>query len=379
MAADPTIKLIEALIRCESITPNDAGCQKLIRKRLEGAGFACENFDYEDVSNLWAKIGTTGPTLCFAGHTDVVPPGDLTLWNSDPFEPVIKSRHMYGRGAADMKSGLAAMIVAAEQFLIDAPQFSGNIAFLITSDEEGDAINGTRKVVETLLSRGETIEWCVIGEPSSHQQLGDTIRIGRRGSLSGRLIIRGTQGHVAYPQNTDNPIRLFSPILTELLETTWCDGNAHFPPTNLEIVQLESGAGALNVIPPKLTATFNFRYSSEWNHLALQKHFTSIVERYDVDYELDWQPQGEPFLTAGGKLVDAATAAIQDTVNIIPKLSTAGGTSDGRFIAPAGAEVIELGPVNASIHKVNEHVRLEDLPRLVSMYQRIAENLLLTR
>jgi len=376
MADDQTIKLIEALIRHKSITPDDAGCQDLIRNRLEIAGFTCETFDFEDVRNLWAKLGSTGPTLCFAGHTDVVPPGDLTLWNSDPFEPVIKGQHLYGRGAADMKSGLAAMIVAAEQFLIDAPEFSGSIAFLITSDEEGDAVNGTRKVMETLLARGETIDWCVLGEPSSHRRLGDTIRIGRRGSLSGRLLIRGSQGHVAYPHNTDNPIRRFSPILAELYETNWCEGNAHFPPTNFEVVQLKSGIGVLNVTPPDLTVHFNFRYSSEWTHVTLQKHFTSIVERYDVDYELNWQLQGEPFVTPAGRLVDAATLAIQETTNITPELSTAGGTSDGRFIAPAGTEVIELGPINASIHKVNEHVRLEDLPHLVSVYQRIAEYLL---
>ena len=376
MADNQTIKLIEALIRCASITPDDAGCQDLIRNRLEIAGFACETFDFEDVRNLWAKLGSTGPTLCFAGHTDVVPPGDLTLWNSDPFEPVIKGQHLYGRGAADMKSGLAAMIVAAERFLIDAPEFSGSIAFLITSDEEGDAVNGTRKVMETLIARNEAIDWCVIGEPSSHRHLGDTIRIGRRGSLSGRLLIRGIQGHVAYPHNTDNPIQRFSPILAELYETTWCEGNTHFPPTNFEIVQLESGVDALNVTPPDLTAHFNFRYSSEWNHDALQKYFTSIVERYGVDYEVDWQLQGEPFLTPAGRLIDAATCAIEETMHITPELSTAGGTSDGRFIAPAGVEVIELGPINASIHKVDEHVRLEDLPRLVSMYQRISEYLL---
>ena len=373
---DSCRSLLESLVRRPSITPDDAGCQALISERLTGAGFACERMDAGPVSNLWARRGSSGPLLCFAGHTDVVPPGDLPAWTSDPFEPTVRDGALYGRGAADMKSGLAAMIIAAETFVAETPEFAGSIAFLITSDEEGDATHGTRAVVRQLLARSEHIEWCVIGEPSSHSNLGDVIRVGRRGSLSGRVSIAGIQGHVAYPEQTDNPVRRFAPVLSALLAREWDSGNRHFPPTNLEVVSLAAGTGALNVTPPQLTASFNFRYSTEWNAEQLIAAVTREFDEHGVDADIDWLLQGEPFLTPHGKLLEAATSAIQEVTGALPELSTSGGTSDGRFIAPTGAEVVEIGPVNASIHKVDEHVLLDDLPGLVDIYRRILERLL---
>lgn len=331
---------------------------------------------FSDVTNLWARRGSDAPVLCFAGHTDVVPPGSADAWESDPFEPVIRDGNLYGRGAADMKSGLAAMIVAIEQFLASHPDHSGSIALLITSDEEGVARNGTLKVVETLSQRDENIDWCVIGEPSSHRSLADIVRIGRRGSLSGVLTIEGVPGHVAYPEHVDNPIRRFAPVLAELLNTTWDKGNENFPPTSFQVMDLRSSGDAVNVTPNELRARFNFRYSTEWNHQELQAEVARILDDSDFDYAIDWHLSGEPYLTGPGALIDAVVETVKKQTGSAPKLSTGGGTSDGRFIAPSGAQVVELGPVNATIHKVNEHVEVEDVARLAEMYRQIMENLL---
>jgi len=367
------------LVRRVSITPHDAGCQELLAARLEACGFDCETLQFGPVTNLWARRGKASPLLCFAGHTDVVPPGNSAQWVSDPFEPVVRGAALYGRGTADMKAGLATMIVATERFVTANPAFDGSLAFLLTSDEEGDAVDGTAKVIETLGRRNETIDWCVIGEPSSRERLGDTIRIGRRGSLSGRLIVPGVQGHVAYPEKVDNPIHRFAPVLAELHQTRWDDGNEHFPPTSFQVVHLASSSGSMNVTPPELGVHFNFRYSTEWDHGSLRSAVTRILAKHGVETRVDWQLQGEPFLTGPGALIDAADRAITEICGSSPALSTAGGTSDGRYIAPAGAEVVEIGPVNASIHKVDEHVRLADLPRLARIYERVMELLLTCR
>ena len=373
---DPVLSLLFDLIRRRSVTPDDAGCQELIAARLGRLGFDCETMVFGDVTNLWARRGTAAPVFCFAGHTDVVPPGNDSDWQSDPFEPDIRGEHVYGRGSADMKSGLAAMVVAVERFLADHPDHAGSIAFLITSDEEGRARDGTLKVVETLTERGETIDWCVIGEPSSHTELGDVVRIGRRGSLSGMLEVRGVQGHVAYPHLADNPIRRFAPVLAELHGIIWDDGNEFFPPTSFQVVNIQSGIGAPNVTPAQLSARFNFRYSTEWDHHGLKERVHAILDAHDIDYELRWHLSGEPFLTQPGRLIDAVSKAVAEHTGRAPELSTGGGTSDGRFISPAGADVVELGPLSASIHKIDEHVRLDDVGALASMYQRVLELLL---
>jgi len=374
---DATLKLLRELVKRPSVTPEDAGCQELIAARLTTAGFECEHMKFGAVDNLWARYGSDGPLLCFAGHTDVVPPGPLDDWDSAPFEPELRGGELYGRGTADMKSGLAAMTVAAEQFVANNPSFKGSLAFLITSDEEGVARDGTRRVIETLTDRNEKIDWCVVGEPSSREKLGDIVRIGRRGSLNGKLVVNGVQGHAAYPELVDNPIRRFAPALTEINDTIWDNGNEHFPPTSFQVVEIQSGVGAINVTPPDLKASFNFRYSTEWDHASLRKKFAGILDKHELNYELEWQLSGEPFLTAPGRLIEAARTAILEESELQPELSTGGGTSDGRFISPAGADVIELGPVNASIHKVNEHVRVGDLPVLTSIYKKIMELLLI--
>lgn len=376
MADSAVIELLEALIRRPSVTPEDAGCQAQLAERLERAGFRCESMPFGDVTNLWARHGTDGPVLCFAGHTDVVPPGPLAEWQTDPFEPVTKDGLLFGRGSADMKSGLAAMIVAVERFLDAHPDHGGSIAFLITSDEEGKARDGTRKVVEALVARGERIDWCVLGEPSSQDRLGDVVRIGRRGSLSGILTVHGVQGHVAYPQLADNPIRRFAPVLDELHRIEWDKGNDFFPPTSFQVVEIQAGVGFPNVTPGELSARFNFRYSTNWDYQGLQAEVEAVFDRSGIDYELDWHLSGEPFLTEPGTLVDAVVDAVRSVSGAEPELSTGGGTSDGRFISPAGADVVELGPVNASIHKVNEHVRIEDVVALTTMYGGILERLL---
>jgi len=370
------VELLEELIRCPSVTPDDAGCQEILAAALEPLGFACETMRFGEVTNLWARRGREGPLLCFAGHTDVVPPGKGAQWDTDPFEPVIHDGMLYGRGAADMKGSLAAMITALTRFVTRCPDHAGSIAMLITSDEEGRAEFGTKKVVEDLLNRGERIDWCVLGEPSSQRKLGDTVRIGRRGSLYGNLTVRGRQGHVAYPLLASNPIRRFAPVLAHLNEVQWDGGNAHFPPTSFEVVEIESGAGAPNVIPGELRARFNFRYSTVWSEATLKEKVQSIFDNFDFEYDLDWHHSGEPFLTEPGRLTEAVARAVREINGREAEFSTGGGTSDGRFISPAGADVVELGPVNATIHQVNEHIAVADLPVLSRMYERIAELLL---
>lgn len=374
--SDPVVALACELIRRPSVTPADAGCQELMAARLEAAGFRNEHLRFGETDNLWARRGEDGPVLCFAGHTDVVPPGDLEAWSSDPFVPTVRDGLLYGRGAADMKSSLAAMLIATERFVDSHPGHRGSIAFLITSDEEGPARDGTRRVMDTLGSRGERIDWCVLGEPSSQAVLGDTVRNGRRGSLSGIITVRGVQGHVAYPQLADNPIQRFAPALAELYATPFDEGNAYFPPTSFQVVNLQAGVGAPNVTPGQLDARFNFRYSTEWTHETLSRHVEAVLDRHGLRYDLHWHLSGEPFLTEEGELTSAVTEAVRETLGVEPSLSTGGGTSDGRFIAPAGVQVVELGPVNASIHKIDEHVRLADIGRLAAVYGRILERLL---
>ncbi len=372
----PAIQLLTQLIRRRSVTPDDAGCQEILAARLSALDFKCESMPFGDVTNLYARRGDAGPVLCFAGHTDVVPPGPDAEWSSDPFEPNIRDGAIYARGSADMKGGLAAMVIALEEFVAAHPEHRGSLAVLITSDEEGRARDGTLKVVDALQARGEKIEWCVLGEPSSEQTLGDIVRIGRRGSLSGMLTVKGVQGHVAYPHLADNPIRRFAPILAELHEVGWDQGNEFFPPTSFQVVDVQAGIGFPNVTPGELTARFNFRYSTVWTHDSLQERVHEIFDAHNIDYELNWHLSGKPFLTEPGDLISAVSAAVQEYTGQAPELSTGGGTSDGRFISPAGTDVVELGPVNASIHKIDEHVSIEDVVTLSSMYRRICEKLL---
>lgn len=373
----PAIVLLQALLKRRSVTPDDAGCQEILADRLQQLGFVCETMQFGDVTNLWARRGNAAPVLCLAGHTDVVPPGPDDEWDTNPFEPVIKDGDLYGRGSADMKSGLAAMIVALENFVAENPDHQGSLAMLITSDEEGRARDGTLKVIEALQTRNEHIDWCVLGEPSSQAVLGDIVRIGRRGSLSGMLTVRGIQGHVAYPQLADNPIGRFAPVLADMYTTEWDLGNDFFPPTSFQVVDIRSGLGFPNVTPGELSARFNFRYSTEWDHHGLKEKVHALFDDHDIDYDLDWHLSGEPFLTDPGQLIDAVSQAVSEETGKAPELSTGGGTSDGRFISPAGTDVVELGPINASIHKVNEHVRMDDVVTLTTMYRRIMELLLL--
>jgi succinyl-diaminopimelate desuccinylase len=370
------LALTRELISRPSVSPTDGGCQALLCERLAALGFSIEPLKFGQVDNLWARRGTEGPLLCFAGHTDVVPPGPLEEWHSDPFSPSIRDGFLYGRGAADMKSGLAAMLAACEDFVGAHPHHRGSIAFLITSDEEGPSVDGTRRVVEVLRERNERIDWCVVGEPSSEETLGDTIKIGRRGSLSGRLTVHGVQGHIAYPQLADNPIHALAPALAELAARTWDNGNAHFQPTSFQVSNIAAGTGAPNVIPGELKARFNLRFSTEQTIESLQATVERILREHRVKHSLDWFISGYPFLTVPGSLSAAATRAAQEELKVTPKLSTGGGTSDGRFIAPMGAQVIELGVVNATIHKANECVRVEDIDRLRRTYGRMLELLL---
>ncbi|MGH8194425.1 MAG: succinyl-diaminopimelate desuccinylase [Woeseiaceae bacterium] len=376
LASDPLLRILCDLVRRRSVTPEDAGCQAMIAARLEPLGFRCEFLPFGTVTNLWARRGKDAPLFCFAGHTDVVPPGATDDWQSDPFEPSLRDGFLYGRGAADMKSGLAAMLAAVERFVTEHPDHSGSVAFLITSDEEGPADEGTAKVIETLEARDEKIDWCVLGEPSSQKVLGDTVRIGRRGSLSGILTVHGVQGHVAYPLLADNPIQRFAPVFAELYQTRWDDGNDYFPPTGFQVVAIESGAGAPNVTPATLSARFNFRFSTEWDYASLQKKVEALFKSHELRYEIEWHLSGEPFLTWPGQLTDAVSQAVLEIAGRRPEYSTGGGTSDGRFIAPTGADVVELGSVNASIHKIDEHVRVTDVADLCRMYHRVLELLL---
>ena len=371
-----TLDLAIDLIRRPSVTPDDADCQRVMIDRLERLGFVCEPMRFGDVDNLWARRGTEGPVFCFAGHTDVVPPGPAAQWQSRPFEPEMRDGILYGRGAADMKGSLAAMVTATERFVARCPDHTGSIAFLITSDEEGPATDGTVKVVEALEDRGERIDWCLVGEPSSTDHVGDTVKNGRRGSLGGVLTVRGRQGHVAYPHLAFNPIHALAPVLAELAVEEWDQGNAFFPPTTFQVSNVNAGTGATNVIPGECRVVFNFRFSTESSAASLKARVGALLDRAGLDYTLDWHLSGLPFLTPRGELVDAAIASIREVIGIETTLSTAGGTSDGRFIAPTGAQVLELGPRNATIHQVNECVAIDELEELSSMYEGILVRLL---
>lgn len=372
-----TIQLAIDLISRDSVTPEDRGCQQLMAERLRKIGFDIEPMRFGEVDNLWARRGSDGPLFVFAGHTDVVPTGPLDQWQVAPFEPQISADGMlYGRGAADMKGSLAAMVTACERFIAEHPDHRGSIGFLITSDEEGPAVNGTVKVVEQLQARNEHMDYCLVGEPSSTDKLGDVVKNGRRGSVSGELIIRGQQGHVAYPHLADNPIHKAAPALAELAATEWDQGNEFFPPTTFQISNIHGGTGATNVIPGELHVSFNLRYSTEVTHDQLQQRIEALLDKHGLDYHVEWNLSGKPFLTPQGELVDATCRAIREVCGYDTQLSTAGGTSDGRFIAPTGSQVIELGPLNATIHKINEHVRAADLVLLSETYEKILHNLL---
>lgn len=371
-----TLELAQALIAIDSVTPDDKGCQRLIAARLEALGFTIEHLRFGDVDNLWARIGTEAPLFVFAGHTDVVPAGPLEQWTNPPFEPTVIDGVLYGRGAADMKGSIAAMLCACEKFIRQQQYRKGSIAFLITSDEEGPAVNGTVRVIELLQQRHEHIDWCLIGEPTSVASVGDMVKNGRRGSLNGYLTIHGTQGHIAYPHLADNPIHRFSAALNTLVNEQWDNGNEFFPPSTFQISNINAGTGATNVIPGELKLMFNLRYSTELTQDAIRERIDSILSGYGLDYSLKWEFSGDPFLTPAGALVDATREAIRAVCGVDTELSTGGGTSDGRFIAPTGAEVVELGPVNASIHKINENVAVADLERLSDIYHNILNILL---
>lgn len=371
-----TLELTQQLIAIDSITPDDKGCQQLLSHILEPQGFSTEKMDFDDVQNIWLRKGSQAPLFCFAGHTDVVPTGAIEDWSSHPFKPTIHNGMLYGRGSADMKSGIAAMTIAVKRFITDYPDHKGSIAFLITSDEEGSAKNGTIKVIETLENRHEKMDWCLVGEPSSTNTLGDVIKNGRRGSLGCVLTIQGKQGHVAYPHLANNPIHLAAPLLLELTHMEWDQGNDFFPPTTFQISNINSGTGATNVIPATAEIIFNFRFSTEVTVNQLKEKVESLLKKHQLDYQLEWNLSGNPFLTAEGQLVAAAVNAIKKVTGTKTKLSTSGGTSDGRFIAPTGAQVLELGPVNATIHQINECVKVTDLELLEAIYYEILKELL---
>ncbi|MEK6749431.1 MAG: succinyl-diaminopimelate desuccinylase [Pseudomonadota bacterium] len=372
----PTIALALDLIGRRSVTPEDAGCQETMLRRLEKIGFRSERLRFGEVDNFWARRGATGPVFAFAGHTDVVPTGPLAQWQIPPFAPEIRDGMLYGRGAADMKGSLAAMVTACETFVAKHPQHAGSIAFLITSDEEGPSVDGTVKVIDHLEARGEKITWCLVGEPTAEKAVGDMIKNGRRGSLNGRLCVYGQQGHAAYPHLADNPIHRAAPALAELTAMQWDAGNRFFPPTTFQISNIHSGTGATNVIPGELEALINFRFSTELTAAQIQEQVEAILDSHELHYDLAWSLSGNPFLTPSGELVAAAREAVREITGIDAELSTSGGTSDGRFIAPTGAQVLELGPVNATIHKLNECVAVADLESLHAIYVRVLELLL---
>jgi succinyl-diaminopimelate desuccinylase len=372
-----TLELTKALIDRKSVTPNDAGCQKMMADILEPLGFKIESMVFDDTTNMWARKGTQGPVLCFAGHTDVVPSGPESNWQTPPFTATEIDGYLHGRGAADMKGSIAAILVATQRFVRNHPDHIGSIAFLITSDEEGPFINGTTKVIDTLEARNEKIDWCLVGEPSSTELLGDVVKNGRRGSLTGDLTVKGIQGHVAYPHLANNPIHMAAPALAELANTHWDNGNAFFPPTSFQVSNINGGTGAGNVIPGELQVCFNFRFSTEVTDQQLIERVNSLLDKHGIEYEIKWTFNGQPFLTDAGQLVDATQAAIKSVTGRDTLLSTAGGTSDGRFIAPTGAQVIELGPVNATIHKIDERVSVQDLDTLTDVYHDIFCRLLL--
>ena len=376
---EKTLALACELIRRRSVTPDDAGCQALMMARLTALGFSCTPLRFGEVDNFWAERGNAGPILVFAGHTDVVPTGPPEQWHTPPFEPTLVDGSLYGRGAADMKGSLAAMLIACEEFIAEHPDHPGRIGFLITADEEGDAVNGTVKVMQHLQQQNKAIDWCLVGEPSSSASLGDVIKNGRRGSLGAVLTVRGIQGHIAYPQLADNPIHRALPALEALVAEVWDEGNEFFPPTSMQISNIHAGTGATNVIPGTAQVLFNFRFSTEVTEDELRRRTEAILDAHGLDYELRWALSGQPFLTASGALVAATVASIGAVTGLEPELSTAGGTSDGRFIAPTGAQVVELGPINATIHKLNEVVLAADLPRLAAIYRGVMERLLLVQ
>jgi succinyl-diaminopimelate desuccinylase len=371
-----THALARDLISRRSVTPDDGGCQALMMNRLAPLGFTFETIASGGVTNLWARRGTSRPLVCFAGHTDVVPTGPLDRWHSDPFVPTERDGKLYGRGAADMKSSLAAFVTATEAFVAAHPRHAGSIALLITSDEEGVATDGTVKVVERLKARGETLDYCIVGEPTSVERVGDTIKNGRRGSLGAKLLVKGLQGHVAYPHLARNPVHLFAPALAELAATEWDRGNEYFPPTTWQVSNLHAGTGATNVVPGELEVLFNFRFSTECTAEGLQRRVAEVLERHGLEYEIEWSLSGQPFLTPRGTLVEAMIAAVREETGLTPDVSTTGGTSDGRFIAAICPQVVEFGPVNASIHKLNEHIEIEALDALHRVYRRALERLL---
>ena len=371
-----TLELAQALIARPSVTPEDSGCLGLIAERLAPLGFSLERIDANGVSNLWARRGNARPLVCLAGHTDVVPTGPLDKWGSDPFVPTIRDGKLYGRGAADMKSSLAAFVVAAERFVAATPNHRGSVALLLTSDEEGDAVDGTVRVVEALKARGETIDCCIVGEPTSFNRFGDMIKNGRRGSLSAKLTVKGIQGHVAYPERVRNPVHQAAPALAELAATRWDEGNEYFPPTSFQISNIRAGTGATNVVPGELEVLFNFRFSTASTMEGLQRRVHEILDRHGLEYAIHWTLGGRPFLTPRGPLVDAVVDAIHATTGVTPELSTSGGTSDGRFIADICPEVVEFGPLNATIHKIDECVDVADLEPLTAAYQGILQRLL---
>ena len=364
----PALDLARELIARRSVTPADAGCQALIAQRLASLGFRAEDASVNGVTNLWARRGAARPLLCFAGHTDVVPPGPLEQWRSEPFLPTERDGKLYGRGAADMKSSIASFIVAVELFVAERPAHAGSIAFLLTSDEEGPSVDGTARVVERLKARGETLDYCIVGEPSSSKALGDTIRVGRRGSLTARITVRGVEGHVAYPEQVKNPIHLLAPALAELAATTWDAGNEAFPPTSFQVSNLNAGTGVENVVPGAATLVCNFRFSTASTDSGLRARLDEVLRKHRLDYSIAWTLGGKPFLSSRGRLVAAVQRAVQAHAGLVPQLSTGGGTSDGRFIIDICPEIVELGPVNASIHKLNEHIELEALERLPRIY-----------
>ena len=373
---DPTLALASALIARPSVTPDDAGCLQLIGERLAALGFVLEQHDRGATANLWARRGSAKPLVCFAGHTDVVPPGRREDWTSDPFVPTVRDGMLFGRGAADMKGSLAAFVTAAERFVARHPTHRGSVAFLLTSDEEGDATDGTTVIVEHLRQAGESIDFCIVGEPTAVETLGDTVKNGRRGSLSGRLTVKGVQGHIAYPHLAKNPIHLAAPAIAELAGITWDSSNAHFPPTSWQVSNIRAGTGTNNVIPGTCEVLFNFRFSTASTPKVLQTRFESVLKKHGLDYSLQWTLGAQPFLTTNGPLTKAALAAIDETLGVTAELSTSGGTSDGRFIATICPQLVEIGPVNATIHKVDECVAVADLDRLSRLYFRLLERLL---
>ena len=376
MTETATLALTKQLIAEPSVTPDDKHCQTLLAERLQAIGFTIEAFHFGQTKNIWARKGTTEPVLCFAGHTDVVPSGPVEKWTSPPFEPTEREGKLYGRGAADMKTSIAAFVTACERFVAQHPQHQGSIALLITSDEEGDAHDGTTKVVDALQARDEKIDYCIVGEPTAVNQLGDTIKNGRRGSLSGNLAIKGKQGHIAYPHLAKNPTHLFAPALAELVAMEWDQGNDYFPPTGFQISNIHAGTGATNVIPSTLTVQFNFRFSTESTESSLKQRVHAVLDQHGLDYDLTWSLSGQPFLTEAGRLTEVAQQAIAEVCGVEAELSTSGGTSDGRFIKAIARELIELGPVNASIHQIDEHIELAAIPQLSAIYEAMLKRLL---